>query len=204
MNIYFIVNNIKAGSTLMRAVQIRDELKKYYKNIFVIKKEQIILSEKGFYVWIKYIDPFFVKKLKSSIHVYDVIDYYIYDKKRIDNFLRKNLCHGLIVNNKYMKDYIIKNTKYNGKIFIIYHHWDPRFSSVRKTDQQTLKFGYIGSIKSLEHSDNFLHYRSLIHKYPIELIDTEIGKNVTSDIKNGKKNNYKTYQQKYRKTKYKF
>ena len=40
----------------------------------------------------------------------------------------------------------------------------------------------MGSIKSLLHTDNFLHYKNLMKKFPIVFFDTEIGKDVTNNV----------------------
>ena len=92
-----------------------------------------------------------------------------------------------IVNNEFMSSHVRRATTYTGDIFVIHHHWDVRLAEQSRIfPLKQLVFGYMGSIASLNHSDNFLHYRHLMKKYPIQLIDTELGKNVTDLVKRNK------------------
>ena len=186
MNIYFVVENLKAGSSNLRAVQIQQKMMERIENkIKIIGKKQINKYEKALYIWVKFIDLNCINKDSKSINIFDPIDNYVYQKNHIDTILQKGLIDGLIVNSSYMKQYFKENLKFTKEIFVIHHHWDPCFDIVKKIDQDVLKFGYIGSIASLRHSNNFLHFKKLIKKYPLELIDTELCENVTNKILKG-------------------
>ena len=187
--VYFIVKDLKAGSTLLRAYQIKDTLLKYYNSDFqVIDINMVSLlkeKENCIFIWIGAIEYKYINLLsKKNINILDIVDKYLYNKKIIETGLNNNLYQIVIVNNNYMKNYFKRNTKFNGEIFVIYHHWDPRLSLTTTDTDNKLIFGYMGSIKSLLHTDNFLHYKKLIRLYPIIFFDTEIGMCVTDKVIN--------------------
>lgn len=187
--IYFIVQNIKAGSTLLRAHQIQEVLLNQY-NLYsqVINIDMISqLKEKKncIFIWIGPIGHKYISFLsQNNINILDIVDKYLYNKEIVEESLNNNIYQIIIVNNSFMKSYFEKNTKFNGKICIIYHHWDPRLSLTTTKTEDKLIFGYMGSIKSLLHTDNFLHYKKIIKLYPIIFFDTELGKDVTQNVFN--------------------
>lgn len=198
-NIYIIVKNINMGSTIMRGFQIIKPLFNYMDNIKIIdlnklKDSNILFTKNNIFIWLgpifnDYITTIKESKKMNNQHIMDVIDKYLYKNQRqiIDDVLKNNIITGLIVNSTYMKDYLIQKHNFNGNIDIIHHHWDPRFKNcITKTNK--LVFGYMGSIKSLLHTNNFLYYDKLVKKYNILFYDTEIGKYVTNLVKQNKLN----------------
>ena len=198
-NIYFIVQNMRMGSSIMRAHQIIKPLMTYMDNIKIIdvnqlNKSNILLTKNNIFIWLgpifnNYITTIKESKKLNNQHIMDVIDKYLYQEKQqsIDNALQNNIITGIIVNSTYMKDFLNTKHTFNGDIDVIHHHWDPRFKNcITKTDK--LVFGYMGSIKSLLHTDNFLYYNKLVNKYNILFYDTEIGKDVTYLVKQNKLN----------------
>ena len=197
-NIYFIVQNMKMGSSIMRAHQIKQQLLHYMDNIKIIDLQMltnnILLEENNIFIWLgpifnNFIDIIKKSKQNNNQHIMDIIDKYLYNKKKklIDSALNNNIITDLIVNNVYMKDNFNITHKFKGNISVIYHHWDPRFEYCI-TETTDLVFGYMGSIKSLLHTQNFLHYDTLIKHYPILFYDTEIGEDVTHLVKQNKLN----------------
>jgi len=196
--IYFIVQNLKAGSTLLRAHQIREVLLKHYKtNITVIDISMILQlkqKENCVFIWIGPIGHKYINSLsQKNVNILDVVDKYLYNKKIIEECLNNNIYQIMIVNNNYMKSYFKKNTSFNGNIYVIYHHWDPRLSLTTTETDDKLIFGYMGSIKSLTHTDNFLHYEKLCRLYSIIFFDTELGEDVTEKVINNNINYSITY-----------
>tara|TARA_B110000977_G_scaffold20828_1_gene24890 strand:+ start:426 stop:2276 length:1851 start_codon:yes stop_codon:yes gene_type:complete len=198
-NIYFIVQNMRMGSSIMRAHQIIKPLMTYMDNIKIIdvnqlNKSNILLTKNNIFIWLgpifnNYITIIKKSKKMNNQHIMDVIDKYLYQDKQqsIDNALENNIITGIIVNSTYMEDFLNTKHKFNGNIDVIHHHWDPRFENcITKTNN--LVFGYMGSIKSLLHTDNFLYYNKLVNKYNILFYDTEIGKDVTYLVKQKKLN----------------
>lgn len=194
--VYFIIStNPHVGSVLLRAFQIKNELQKSHPDGFTVNilhkkelKNKNILN--SIFVWVKHIDMSCIKNFKNNVHIFDMVDNYVYKQKEIHTILNQNnAITAIIVNSNFMSAHIRRNTKYHGKIFVIHHHWDARLTDNTGTTDQ-LAFGYMGSIASLKHSDNFLHYRQLIQKYPIQLIDTVLGTNVTDLVKQNKFNKY--------------
>ena len=185
-NIFFIVKNLNCGSSQMRAWQIKKELKNKIENkiqIIDLKHiEQLFEKKNSILIWIgPHLHRYNLKIHNTNINILDIVDKYIREKKRIFYNLTNNLYDGLIVNSKFMKDEITKITKFKGKIFIIYHQWDPRYKFT-KTNNNELIFGYIGSVLAIRY--NFLHFNKLKDIYDIVFFDTEIGKNVTRNVKN--------------------
>jgi hypothetical protein len=119
---------------------------------------------------------------------YDVVDNYIYQKELVKFVIQNGVVNHLIVNNEFMKLQIHNENNISLKdISVIHHHWDPRISTARKENQSNLTFGFLGSVASLAHTDNFLHYRTLADKYKVRFYDTEIGKDVSDLVNSDKK-----------------
>lgn len=205
-HVYFVRSaSPNVGSVLLRAVQIKDELQQRYPESYTLKiihkndlKNPTIVKNLhpfSIFIWVKFMDISIVKKLKNNVHIFDLVDNYVYEQKGIHNLLSTHPTEiaGIIVNSQFMSTHIQQTTKYCGNIFVIHHHWDVRLSSQTKVlvNSHQLVFGYMGSIASLNHSDNFLHYRYLVKKYPIQLIDTELGTNVTTLVQQNKFHNVK-------------
>tara|TARA_Y100000389_G_scaffold204928_1_gene260918 strand:- start:11783 stop:12757 length:975 start_codon:yes stop_codon:yes gene_type:complete len=195
----FAVNNLCAGSTILRAQQIKEyffihntTFKEEQLQISILEKTKISMNiQNAIVIWIGGIGKDFIPKMhKSNIHILDIVDKYLYDKKNIDLCISRKFFQAVIVNNTFMKDLFSKKVE----TFVIYHHWDPRFGKTQ-TICDNLTFGYMGSIKSLLHTNNFLHYKKLIHKYPIKFFETELGIDVTDKVMNDKINYKISYTQ---------
>lgn len=189
-DIYFISSNIRQGSTIMRGFQIMEELKNNISNnIQVIDSNEITSlyhRENCIFIWIgPHLHKYYSKFKKNNIHILDIIDKFVYNQSEIINSLK--LYQGIIVNSEFMRNYFVDNLNYKNDIFIIYAHWDPRIRNTT-TNVKELTFGYMGSIKSLLHSKNFIHYDKLVNDYNIIFYDTEIGKDVTRLVKENKIN----------------
>jgi hypothetical protein len=186
--VYFVVKNKIFSSAILRGIQISNELKKHDIDSNIITANQIDRTEQNsIFIWVKEINENLVSALTNNIHIYDPVDNYIYSFNKVQKLLNKNIVDHLVVNSSFMKNDIKKHTAFKGNISTIHHHWDPRISNSKKTNQDELSFGFMGSAASLTHTDNFLHYKELINEFPIEFYDTEIGKSVTDLIKQGKR-----------------
>lgn len=184
-NIYFVAANNSDG-TIMRAKQISDKLgTKGFKatTIFLKDVKKYYNVQNSIFVWLGAIGndhiPHF---LHQQFHVLDIIDHYIYEKKNeVDYGIKKKLYNALFVNNEAMKNFFKNKTK--AEIYVIHHHYDPRYENITTmTEENSLTFGYSGSILSLFHSDNFLYFQKLAKEYNILFFDTEYGLDVTPYI----------------------
>ena len=196
--IVFILNR-GFGSSIIRGNHIIDKLKvtnnriKFYYLDDCKLLAKISTYKNSIFLWIKDISRLeegcLLTKQNNNINIYDMVDNYMYKKKNIINSLiKKNFFDHIIVNNNYMKKYIIKNTNYcENNIKVIYHHYDPYLSKSIIENQEKIKFGYIGSLASLSHNDNLLHLNLLKKRYKIEFLDSESGINKTEDIYLNKK-----------------
>jgi hypothetical protein len=193
--IIFMSYNNHIGSDNLRVKQIAKVLNK--NNIIIIPQcnENTHLPNKNLlniikqyknsifiWVWSINIDGLKITKNNNNINIYDCVDKYLYEYDKINNILNNNLINCLIVNNNFMKNEIISTTKFNGNIEVIYHHYDTIFESTSLSNQDRITFGYMGSLPSLAHTNNFLYYKKLMLKYPIEFLNTEDGKYYTNDI----------------------
>lgn len=187
--IYFVVQNKNQGSAILRGTQISDQFNELGVDSKVVTVSEIPKDEiNSLFVWVKNINPTIVKQLVNNAHVYDVVDNYIYQKELVQSVIQDGVINHLIVNNEFMKLEIHKENNISlNDISVIHHHWDPRISTARKENQSNLTFGFLGSVASLVHTDNFLHYRTLADKYKVRFYDTEIGKNVSDLVNNDKK-----------------
>ena len=119
----------------------------------------------------------------SNIHVLDVVDKYALHAHSSDwDTLAMYQC--VLVNSARMKSFFQKRPGCPSRVVVIPHHWDPRLSQVQCSQDQ-LRFGYMGSIKSLEHSPNFVHFRDFSKRYSVEFLDTEVGRSVTEEVARG-------------------
>lgn len=187
--IYFVVGRKDQGSAILRGVQISNELNILGYNSKVVTPSEIKnFKSKSIFFWIKNINLDLIRtNLKNGIHIYDVVDNYIYQKSQVENAINCGFLNQIIVNNEYMRSEII--SKYNisqNLISVIHHHWDPRISTAILNNQSKLTFGFLGSVASLKHTDNLLHYMELINHYDIRFYDTENGQEVSKFIKNKK------------------
>lgn len=183
-SIYFVSADVDDNSKI-RANQISEKL-----GTRGIKAEAIFLNdikdyyntENNIFIWLGPIGndhiPHF---LHRHFHVLDFHDKYISIKEEVDYGIKKNLYDALFVNNEAMKNFFKNKTK--AEIYVIHHHYDPRYKSVfTNTEPTDLKFGYNGSILSLFHSNNFLYFQKLAKEYNILFFDTEYGLDVTPYI----------------------
>lgn len=186
--IFFVVAKKDQGSAILRGIQISEELNKLKVESEVILESKIpnhVVN--SIFVWVKHINPNKVKQLSKNKHIYDVVDNYIYQKDLVNQIIENRLVCHFIVNNEYMKSEICNQTKLaTNFVSVIPHHWDPRILNTRKENQSNLTFGYLGSVVSLKHTDNFLHYQHLLKKYAVRFYDTELGKDVSSFVKDNK------------------
>jgi hypothetical protein len=199
--IIFVSHNNNIGSDNLRVMQIVNILKnnydieiisQFYEGTWNIKSnlyDELKKYNNVIFVWVWSIDINIINKLKCmntcNIHIYDLVDKYIYDTQKINNILNLNYLDGIIVNNKYMKNYIYQNTLYNKDIYVIYHQYDLVYETAILSNQDKLIFGYMGSIPSLKHTQNFMYFEKLIKIYDIELLNTEnkkYYKNIDSEI----------------------
>ena len=197
--IIFMQYNDKCPSHHMRIKQIADILNNsniIINFVYENDKQKIKMNNKlkkyknSLFIWIKNINIDIINMVnKSNNHIYDLVDNYLYKKNEINNILNNNLINGLIVNNKFTLNHIYSTTSFFGIIDVIYHHYDPIYETAILTNQNKLIFGYMGSIPSLYHTDNFLYYKDLINIFPIELLNTENREYYTNKIKNNIKIN---------------
>jgi len=199
MNVYFVVRNKNFGSSLMRAYQIQNELSKSCDNIRVVELkniESLYEQKKSYFIWIGPIGIEHISKFKMKhVHILDLIDKYLSNTNTINEALQKNVYSYLFVNNKYMKRFFSRNHGFQGKIFVLHHHYDTRYEkTITNVPSNKLQFGYMGSILSLLHTDNFLHYKKIGQKYNVQFFDTENGEIMDdyvyddNKLKNFKKN----------------
>lgn len=186
--IFFVVAKTDQGSAILRGIQISDQLNQLQVDSKVVTESEIPKDEiNSLFVWVKNINPDLIKQLPQNNHVYDVVDNYIYQKELVQSVIQSGVVNHVIVNNEFMKLEIHNENNISLKdISVIHHHWDPRISTAQKENQSNLTFGFLGSVASLAHTDNFLHYRTLADEYKVRFYDTEIGKDV-SDLVNADK-----------------
>tara|TARA_B100001057_G_scaffold416079_1_gene433922 strand:- start:310 stop:1254 length:945 start_codon:yes stop_codon:yes gene_type:complete len=187
--IFFVVAKKDQGSAILRGIQISDYLNQLGVNSKVVTIPEIPLNEiNSLFVWVKNIDIKIIKQLANNIHVYDVVDNYIYQKELVQSVIKSGKVNHVIVNNEFMKSEIHNENKISlNDISVIHHHWDPRITAAKKENQSNLTFGFLGSVASLAHTDNFLHYRTLAKQYNVRFYDTEIGKDVSNLVNADKK-----------------
>lgn len=194
--IIFIGYNNNIGSDKLRVTQIISSIGSNNVTSVMQCYDKMHMTDKNFYdnlknyknslfIWCWKIDLEIVKKVHTSnIHVYDIVDNYLFDKDKIIFMLNQNIIQGIIVNSLYMKKFFKKNTQFIGKIFVIYHHYDPIFTTSKLINQEVLKFGFMGSLPSLMHTENCLYYKQLSKEFNIEFLNTEDSKYYTNEIKN--------------------
>ena len=114
--IYFVIVSDTLGSSILRAYQIADQLRSKLGEgkIKVVNQSEVKKrTRNSLFIWIKHINPKLIKKLKHNVHIYDVIDNFIYQYDDVVKSLNENIVDGVIVNNNYMVDDIVKTTTYH-------------------------------------------------------------------------------------------
>lgn len=193
--IYFFNSTGNLGSDKMRCTHIIEYLK--IKNIntavvpqrsktFIHKVEDIKNSK---IFWIKNIEEnaLTTSKKNNNCNIYDCVDNYVYNKKKIIHCIKSNLLDIIIVNNNFMKLEIEKMNE-NIKVIVIYHHYDPIYKTIPIYEPEVFTFGYIGSLATLNHSENFRFHKELGKEFNIVFLDSEDGKyyNISTLPQHGK------------------
>jgi len=128
-------------------------------------------------------------KQKNNMIIYDVIDNFVYDKNKMLYLLNHNVIDKIIVNNKYMKSEIENLSEFKGTCYVIYHNYDPIYENLNLYSDDKLHFGYMGSIGSLLHTNNFLYHSQLSKEYSIHLLDTDSGNYINKFLLDNKSRN---------------
>jgi len=204
LDVIFIVKDKSLGSAQARAVLVSEalnkrgyvtdvvetaDLHKYKRTSRIIVCVGPVPASKEFYLtrpetWQVLIDP---------------ADKYLYDKDLMDSGIRRSLYDGMIANNEYMAQFFQDSSHFGGigiPSQVIYHWSDPALQLVKEapeiSDSKALKFGYMGSVMSLFHTGNFMNFETLKDEFDIIFHDTEVGRDVTKEIKKGEKYDTKT------------
>ena len=189
-NILFVKQNNNTGSDKLRVFDIVDNIDKKFK-IKIITHEDFKdnIFKNSIVIWIKKINLQLIRKskLNQNINIFDVVDNYLYKKQVINKLICENLLDVLIVNNNYMVNELQKKFNPCCEIIAIHHHWDQGLANCTTSERNKLKFGYAGSITSLFHTNNFLHFMKLKNDFPITFLNTESGKDVSNLIYDNKK-----------------
>jgi len=193
--IYFFNSTGNFGSDKMRCTHILEHLNTKNINTVVvpqssksfIDKVKDIKNSKTF--WIKTIEENALKtsKKNNNCNIYDCVDNYVYNKNKLIHCIKSNLLDIIIVNNNFMKLEIEKMNE-NIKVIVIYHHYDPIYKTIPVYEPETFTFGYIGSLASLNHSENFRFHKELGKEFNIVFLDSEDGKyyNISALPQSGK------------------
>jgi hypothetical protein len=186
--IYIVVKEIASSCAILRAAQIKEVLGKG-RAVMIIDRRQLYRLDSAWNDIIIWVGAACLRRRntyvhQSNINILDVVDKYLYYKSDIESGIKQGLYQKVIVNSVSMRDEFHKKySRYIGSIHVIRHHWDPRLERTKTLNSGKLIFGYMGSILSLEHTNNFLHYRKLKDKYNIIFYDTDSGRDVTNYIK---------------------
>mmetsp|Transcript_8967 Transcript_8967/g.21097 ORF Transcript_8967/g.21097 Transcript_8967/m.21097 type:complete len:322 (+) Transcript_8967:268-1233(+) len=182
--LFFIAQHPEWGSAKMRGLHFIDEWTKIDQRlqnhretewIYDLHKCGSILPCADICVFIGPCDvASYLRDSCCKIKVLDFVDKYLTKQNIIDETLYEY--DALIVNSNFMKDYFIEKRNFTREIFVVLHHSDPRWHNVRTTNEsESIIFGYSGSLPSLHHTDNFLHWQDLIKRYPLTFVDTDSG-----------------------------
>lgn len=192
-NVYFVKPKSKLDSSKMRCDDIVDGLGDRKINAKVITLDEVKNYYKhesnAVFIWLGPGGNEHIPRFQhENFHILDCIDKYVLDKNKIEFGLKSNLYNKVIVNNESMKKHFQKMSC--SDVTVIHHHSDPRYEKViTSVPKNVLKFGYIGSILSLFHSDNFMYFQKLASLYDIQFYDTEFGQDVTKYVQENKNQN---------------
>eukprot|EP00584_Thalassiosira_punctigera_P022453 CAMPEP_0172564424 /NCGR_PEP_ID=MMETSP1067-20121228/104301_1 /TAXON_ID=265564 ORGANISM="Thalassiosira punctigera, Strain Tpunct2005C2" /NCGR_SAMPLE_ID=MMETSP1067 /ASSEMBLY_ACC=CAM_ASM_000444 /LENGTH=304 /DNA_ID=CAMNT_0013355085 /DNA_START=168 /DNA_END=1082 /DNA_ORIENTATION=+ len=175
----FLSTNPTSGSPRMRGGHFINAWQEMKSNHFYVFPRVTSCTEKKCSDVCVYVGPCHnANKSCCKIEVLDMVDKYLYKTKTIDATL--HLYDALVVNSEYMKEFFRAEPRnYTGQILVLPHHSDPRLTGVETVPNEArhgkLQFGFMGSIPSLKHTDNFLHLKELKQRFPISLVDTDQG-----------------------------
>jgi hypothetical protein len=211
MKIYFLVDSENLGSSKLRAYQISKELNSEWGlDTIVLSQSQAreYLNQGGVvcdeqqnahvFIWIKTVNKDLLSSLRrcgsvtcSIVHFFDVVDSYALHKKEVRRLCENVQFDVVITNSKLMSRDMLYNIRssYPTRYVVVHHHWDPDFidiagNIVQDGKPEDLVFGFLGSINSFVHSNNFMHLRKLLaSEHRVVIIDTESGLDVTRELK---------------------
>ena len=187
MDLYILIHGRGVGSSILRGVQIAKYISKSFRTVKVIdwanKPVDTVLesfnSNTGTVLWVKELCFDLVNHLKHKgiySQIYDVVDNYVIKKIHINNILDRNVVDGVIANNRQMCEDLRMTTDFVGDIISIPHHWDPRLNSLKLTNQNVLRFGYLGSIGELmREAKNLYGFNKIRDNMEVDFLDSESG-----------------------------
>lgn len=125
-------------------------------------------------------------KKNNNIIVFDMVDKFCELNNQIGQCQQiVNNVDVIIFPNKKTEHDFNTLIKGNFKSVVIHHHWDPRLKNmVTNFPNDQLVFGFMGSVATANKNCIFLYH--LIHNYKFEVLDTELCKYMTEDVKKGK------------------
>lgn len=208
IRVCFIVASKQLGSSKLRAHQIAATLSSTHKiSASVLTTEQAerecqngTLVDKehqtNVFVWLKSVSSalFHAIRQKHNMHtpivqMFDPVDSYALHKARVLATCNTHQFDAILTSNETMSNDMMQcmQSPQSTRFVVVHHHWDPDLNTVKKAlvNQDELRFGYMGSIRSLAHSNNVGDYLSLtlMDDFPICFVDTASGENLTDTLR---------------------
>lgn len=205
IRVCFLVASKQLGSTKLRAQQIADVLSKTYRvNVAVFthkeaeaKHRENALIDKNIktnahvFIWLKNVSTALFRTLQrlNYVNIFDPVDAYALHRSRVLTTCNNHKFDAILTNNETMTNDMLMRLQdgVGTRFIVVHHHWDPDLNRVRKqlVEQDRLRFGYMGSIRSLAHSNNVGDYTflTMMDDFPICFVDTESGENMTDVLR---------------------
>jgi len=204
----FIVSSKQLGSSKLRARQIATTLSSTHKmNTSVVTFEEAerecqngTLVDKEYhtnvFVWLKNVSSVLFRAIQQTnnmytpiVQIFDPVDSYALHKARVLTTCNSHQFDVILTNNETMTNDMMRHMQstQSTRFVVVHHHWDPDLNIVKKklVKQEELRFGYMGSIRSLAHSNNVGDYvfLTMMDDFPICFVDTESGENLTDTLR---------------------
>ena len=203
IRVCFLVASKQLGSSKLRAQQIADVLSKRYQlnvSVFTHKEataehhQNTLIDRKAHinvFIWPKSVSTALYCSIRQTptVHIFDPVDAYALNKSQVMKTCNHHQFDVILTNNETMTNDMLLCMQDGTatRFVVVHHHWDPDLNVVRKhlVEQEQLRFGYMGSVRSLAHSNNAGDYAflTMMDDFPICFVDTESGKNVTDVLR---------------------
>ena len=208
IRVFFLVASKQPGSSKLRAQQIADVLSKTYQlSVSVLTHTEATIehrqhdlidsdSHTHVFIWLKSVPTALYSSIQQShtrrapaVHIFDPVDSYALNKSLVLKTCNRHRFDVILTNNEAMTNDMLMCVRDGTatRFVVVHHHWDPGLNVVRKqlVEQAQLRFGYMGSVRSLAHSNNAGDYAflTMLDEFPICFVDTESGTNVTDVLR---------------------
>lgn len=181
MALFVVNNNPAVGSAIMRGTQLCEGLSETTESSWKTLENCDGQEVAEHIIFVKVHPPVdLLHQLRErGVHiVYDTVDVLCFPYEE-QEMVKRFPFYDTIVTNTHRSRMKLYNLGYEGHVFLLPHHWDPRIKAANKMPLDfPLQLGFMGTAKSIDQ--NLKHFKMLRMRYNMRVLDTESGTDVTN------------------------